>query len=156
MFADGDDRQGAVEHQRRFLRAAYLGDGDVEPAQARRLGIVEPTWDEFYGENSLFEGGMAPFDDFFRSPDDDLDVYDNSMPILESLDYQGMGFNDNASWGYQGGYQPNSAYGGAQQQQGWGAAPAQQQQPPAQQQQQQTGDVFDLSAYEQQKGQGGF
>ena len=189
-----------------------------ERAQARRLGIVDPTWDEFYGENSLFDGGMAPFDDFFRSPDDDLDVFDvrrargrarrgaprllaaaprrsvvrprlarrpcacgaarsplpspfaprpcaqnNSMPILESLgDYQGMNF-ENQAWGYQGGYQPNSAYSAGQQQQGgWmapaagGAAPA----APAQQQQQQGGaaDLFDLNAYEQQKqpGAGGY
>jgi len=49
-----------------------------ERAQARRLGIVDPTWDEFYGENSLYENGMPPFDDFFRSPDDDLDVFDVS------------------------------------------------------------------------------
>lgn len=44
-----------------------------------RLGILEPTWDEFYGENSLFDNGVGPpFDDFFRSPDDDLDVFDVS------------------------------------------------------------------------------
>mgnify|MGYP001811103927 CR=1 FL=1 len=49
---------------------------------------------------------------------------------------------DNNAWGYQGGYQPNSAFGGAQQQQGaWSQQP------------QQTGEVFDLAAFEQQQQQ---
>jgi hypothetical protein len=70
------------------------------------------------------------------------------MPILEALDYNGMNF-EGSTWGYQGGYQPSSAYGGQQQQQqqqgGW-QQPAQQQGGP---------DVFDLNAYEQQKGGSG-
>jgi len=69
------------------------------------------------------------------------------MPILEALDYQGMNFDGNA-WGYQGGYQPNSAYG-AQQQQQQQQQGSWQQQPPAAPQQQ--GDMFDLAAYEQNK-----
>jgi hypothetical protein len=85
------------------------------------------------------------------------------MPILDALDYPGMTFDTNA-WGYQGGYQPSSAYGAQQQQQ----QGQQQQQQVAWQQQQQpaaapqqaapAADVFDLSAYEQQKGtgQGGY
>ncbi|KAI8466983.1 MAG: plastid ribosomal protein S21 [Monoraphidium minutum] len=110
-----------------------------ERAQARRLGILEPTWDEFYGENSLFDNGTAPFDDFFKSPDDDFDVFDNnSMPILDALDSTAY---DTGSWGYQGGYQPN-AYGAAQQPPAPGGAPGAAQ-----------GDTFDLSAYEQQQQQ---
>ncbi|GBF99995.1 30S ribosomal protein S21 [Raphidocelis subcapitata] len=129
-----------------------------ERARARKLDIVDPTWEEFYGDNSLFDNGMPPFDDFFRSPEDDLDVFDNnSMPILEALDYNGMNF-ESSTWGYQGGYQPSSAYGGQQQQQqgqqqqqqgqagGWQQPPAQPGQPGP--------DVFDLQAYEQQKGGG--
>jgi hypothetical protein len=82
------------------------------------------------------------------------------MPILDALDYSGMTFDTNA-WGYQGGYQPNSAYG-AQQQAGGAAAPQQQQgawqQPGGAAPQQQQGEVFDLASYEQQKGgqQGGY
>jgi hypothetical protein len=48
------------------------------PLWPPRMNIVDPTWDEFYGENSLFDNGVAPFEDFFRSPDDDLDVFDVS------------------------------------------------------------------------------
>lgn len=62
------------------------------------------------------------------------------MPILEALgDYSGMNFGD-STWGYQGGYQPNTY---TQQPGAW------QQAPPPQV------DTFDLNAYEQRQ-QGGY
>ncbi|KAI8470491.1 MAG: hypothetical protein J3K34DRAFT_521278 [Monoraphidium minutum] len=122
-----------------------------ERAQARRLGIVEPTWDEFYGENSLFDNGMGPFDDFFRSHDD-IDIFDSSsLPILDALDYPAA-YDANA-WGYQGGYQPNSAYGSQQQQAAGWAAPAAAGAPGAAPAAGAAGaEVFDLNSYEQQSG----
>ncbi|KAF6260360.1 plastid/chloroplast ribosomal protein S21 [Scenedesmus sp. NREL 46B-D3] len=53
----------------------------AERAQARKLGIEEPTWDEFYGPAILEEA--KPFDEFFvHTTDMEMDVY-QELPLLD-------------------------------------------------------------------------
>lgn len=43
-----------------------------ERAEARKLGLVEPVWDELYGDDTE----AKPFDEFFSRDDEELDIFE--------------------------------------------------------------------------------
>ena len=43
-----------------------------ERAEARKLRLVDPTWEELYGEDSE----ARPFDEFFARDDEELDIFE--------------------------------------------------------------------------------
>ncbi|KAF8073168.1 rpsU [Scenedesmus sp. PABB004] len=112
----------------------------AERAQARKLKIEEPTWEEFYGENVE---EAKPFDEFFSKPGDEeeelyLSGFTADLPLLDAGYYEGpmydlSSYEAQQAAGVAGGYAPeqggyinsaggyiNSAAGGDY------AAPAQQ------------------------------
>jgi len=44
-----------------------------ERAEARKLRLVDPTWEELYGEDSE----ARPFDEFFARDDEELDIFED-------------------------------------------------------------------------------
>ncbi|WIA29653.1 hypothetical protein OEZ86_012139 [Tetradesmus obliquus] len=57
----------------------------AERAQVRKLGIEEPTWDDFYGPATVEEA--KPFDEFFsHTTDMEADMYQD-LPLIDSSYY---------------------------------------------------------------------
>lgn len=55
--------ESKIETHKRRLR---------ERAEARKLGIIEPVWDELYGDDTE----AKPFDEFFSRDDEELDIFE--------------------------------------------------------------------------------
>jgi len=112
-----------------------------ERAQIRKLKIVEPTWEEFYG----LEEESRPFEEYFRYGEYVDDIFfrtNDPMPNLVDFNMEGYNFNAGGynAGGYngdpyssnfnagQGGYIAPPAEGGyMDQQQGWNNSYGQQQ-----------------------------
>jgi len=65
-----------------------------EKAQARKMGIEEPSWEEVYGEN---QDEAKPFDEYFCKPGDGDEAFDpttDSLPALDAVDLFGYGTNE--------------------------------------------------------------
>jgi hypothetical protein len=144
-------------HQQNQLRARRYKESNIEiykrklaeRAQARKLKIEQPTWQDAYGHDDE----PRPFEEFFRkgAEADDMDIFGDMSPfggaadtelLLGNLDAGGF-YGPLAGGGYVGG---GAAAGGAGGYADGGAvagAPAE----PA-------GDVFDLAAFEAQQGGG--
>eukprot|EP00195_Chlamydomonas_chlamydogama_P007077 CAMPEP_0202894786 /NCGR_PEP_ID=MMETSP1392-20130828/4108_1 /ASSEMBLY_ACC=CAM_ASM_000868 /TAXON_ID=225041 /ORGANISM="Chlamydomonas chlamydogama, Strain SAG 11-48b" /LENGTH=192 /DNA_ID=CAMNT_0049579577 /DNA_START=57 /DNA_END=635 /DNA_ORIENTATION=- len=96
-------KETKIEAYKRRLRERH---------EARKLGLVEPTWEEAYGEDV----DPKPFDEFFaRDPDNEL-YGDFPLPNDEFFpgNYADAGFGDN-KWG---GYMDQGRTGGYMNQQG--------------------------------------
>jgi hypothetical protein len=97
---------GAIRRHQQPAGAAHKGDQGhtykrklQERAQARKLGILEPTWEEFYGDD---EGSEAkPFEEFFVQDNEDMDIFSDMQPAELEL------FRDQTF------YQPLPPLGGA-------------------------------------------